>query len=1405
MDEQSSRWHEITQSAFTHERAALRQVRELLPDRHPYEAWSNFTFISQHGHIREVDLLVATPSGLHLVEIKSFKGRLENRHGTWVQHRPNNRHPRTFDNPLPLADQKAKELKALLVQAARQDRVSIPFVAPAVFLSEPGLDVRLDDSQRHGVYGTETGTVLGKIGSDLLTGPISRTPLSPDFFRALPRLLQRVGIHPTKRSITVGWWQIEPRPYDTGPTWQDHHAEREDMPGEYRRVRIYLYEREGDADKQRSIRAAAEREFRACQGIRHPGLLGPVDLVDHEAGPALLIEQPREALRLDHYMVQHHADLDLPTRLDMIRQLAEAVHYAHERRLVHRALSPRAVIVLPTAGDWTKPQLQVGEWQAAARGLSGSSTVHRLRPSTGAVAHVEAAAAPYLAPDFTDDPDGTVAIDVFGVGAIAYLVLTGRPPAGTRSELLDQLARHGGLHPRAVDDGIPDDLDAVIALATDPVVRDRFADVEQFLEELSAFQRLGEPSGDRADPWDAAPGERLADSDYVVQRVLGTGATARAFLVEHDNTDTVLKVSRSADAVERLAEEATALEDLRHEHVVVRRRSLFPLGSRQAIEIDYAGERSLAHILRDEGALLPDKLQLLGDQLLDALSYLERKGVLHSDIKPDNLGLRSHPKYGQGLVLFDFSLAGAPINDVTAGTRGYIDPFLGSDRRPVYDLHAERYAAAVTLHEMASLELPSWGEDGTNPRFHTEPVTLATELFETGLREPLREFFGKALHRDADKRFTSAAQMREAWQRVFTALDETAPASVSSSGSDDPEELRREAAERATLDTALNAAGLTLRAVAVANRLGADTVGDLLDLRINEVRKARGLSRKTRTELLDRIAAWRTRLVTEPGAITTSELPSDVDGSRLPLDAIVAMLLPKARRRNDTQAAISRLLLGLPDEGGVLPATRWPTSVVVARGTNLTQGRISQVLSARRRAWSDLDVLDTVLGEVVDALVSFRRVAAAEELAEHLLAQHGCSGVEAHPVRMAYAYAVLRAAYEVDWQRDEPRLSLRRHHERVLLALQVGSADPVDTPSDESLLDLAERLADKAGELAAQDPLPTPTAVVRELAARAERTGEVFDEKRLVRLAAAGSGTVLANLRLELYPRDLPVVRALRLAQAGAGMPEGGLTADGVQQRLDNRFPGLDRLPTGRDLAELLTEAGFPVSWDGELYRPRTPETTGVTRVSSSTGSLSHHPIVSGTAASDVDARLVDAAQRGGVRIITVRRKRWAQARAAVEAALGVPVVDVTAAFVAALRDVAREHRIPDFDRVLRADAADSGSREQLNLHRVVELACGALEREWTRQPVLALDALTPLGRYPAGQALLDRLAKRARYGAEDGGLAGPDALVLLCPMGDETTVPRINDYVIRVNTPEEWIIARSPWPPAGILHSLVG
>ena len=48
----------------------LEQVRERLPDHDPYRAWSNFEFIAGDGSSNEVDLLVLTPKGFFLVEIK---------------------------------------------------------------------------------------------------------------------------------------------------------------------------------------------------------------------------------------------------------------------------------------------------------------------------------------------------------------------------------------------------------------------------------------------------------------------------------------------------------------------------------------------------------------------------------------------------------------------------------------------------------------------------------------------------------------------------------------------------------------------------------------------------------------------------------------------------------------------------------------------------------------------------------------------------------------------------------------------------------------------------------------------------------------------------------------------------------------------------------------------------------------------------------------------------------------------------------------------------------------------------------------------------------------------------------------------------------------------------------------
>ena len=78
-----SNWITVTESKFPWEKEALEYIRQHFPAYEPYRAWSNFEFIATDGSINEVDLLVFTPQGVFLVEIKSRQGRLSGDTGTW--------------------------------------------------------------------------------------------------------------------------------------------------------------------------------------------------------------------------------------------------------------------------------------------------------------------------------------------------------------------------------------------------------------------------------------------------------------------------------------------------------------------------------------------------------------------------------------------------------------------------------------------------------------------------------------------------------------------------------------------------------------------------------------------------------------------------------------------------------------------------------------------------------------------------------------------------------------------------------------------------------------------------------------------------------------------------------------------------------------------------------------------------------------------------------------------------------------------------------------------------------------------------------------------------------------------------------------------------------------------------
>lgn len=1393
------RWNEITPSPHAHEREALLFVRELLPDHEPYRAWSNFEFRALDGSVNEVDLLVLSKKGAFLIEIKSWPGEIRGDWGGWVWTRDGR--SSSVDNPHPLLERKCKRLKALLTPHFQKTKARVPFFEGLVFLSADGVSVKLDPVARKGVFTrSDLRRVLVEISPDEYN---EHRLLDKPQAKAVAQAMAKAGVRTKARRI--GDFKLERMLVDgTGyQDWEASHTSLTDDPK--RRVRLYGFELSAGEEQRAALRRAAQREYRALEGIEHSGILRARHFTESEIGPALVFDHDPTAQRLDQYVQDRQDRLTDDHRLSFLRQIGEAIRYAHDRGLVHRALSPQSVLVQKP--DSLQPRLVVYNWQTGARAATSSTDG---APGVSATAHVDRwidrAAECYLAPELrTGQGESREQLDVFSLGALAWFLFTGKPPASDATELVRKLHQTQGLRIDAEIDGTPSELVDLVAFATHPDRVTRIGTAAEFLDWLEPVEEAFTRPDTAAvkNPSDARPGEYL-EGGYRVEKRLGKGSSAVAYTVKKDDAEYVLKVALDPEQNDRLRGEGEVLQKLRHSAIVVC-KDIVDIGDRVALLLDRAGGSTLSDRLRQEGCLQAELLERLGIDLLDAVRYLESEGINHRDIKPDNLGIVKRGRNDElHLVLFDFSLARAPADAIHAGTRPYLDPFLELRRTKRFDLHAERFAAAMTLHQMTNGTLPKWGDGESSPAALTCEVTIDEERLPTDFRAPLAAFFRRALARETSGRFANAEEMLHAWRGVFHGAGE-APAAKESkrrgavATADKPvdnevdEAARGQALADATLHTPVAALGLSGRASGALDRLGVVTVEQLLLLPAGDLYHMSGVGRKTRDELLQSVRDLKRRF---PDVFDKSSKPDSA--RRLVVEQVAATLLPKAAAGKGAAGrdASLRYLLGLDSLSGAA-CPQWPSQTEVAAALRTRPAAVNLALGNSRKAWGKQPLVTEVRDDVAEALKAHGGVMTPPELGEAMLATRGTL-IPDHRAAAPYAIAVARAAVEAEGNLQEPRFLVRRTEGRVFIACDRDGFDGA------RLIDVAMRLGALADQIAAEDPLPSPGEVARRIADvpwpdETRRPAPL----RLARLATAASKQACLSGRLEVYPRGLAVERALRLAH-GALLGPKELTAADIETRLRARYPECGALPDLDDLKRILNDAGYPhrfredaADGNGAFCLPlhTTVVSTAPTRSSRWTTDLDNPAQMSEEAAEATafEKRLQRATREGAFLVLGVDVDKAEKASAELrDPRFAVDVMSVEALLLDAMRAKAAELEV-DWSVALFADREDAPREDARNLRELVSMAIPAVEERLRcaeRTVVLTEPGL--LARYDQLD-LLERLRDRVgmRPKAGDPGLFG---LWVVVPCDGQTEAPRLDGRAVPVITRAQWARVPRAW-----------
>ncbi len=1128
------------------EEAAFGLLRERLPGWEPFRAWANFKFWSLDGAFFDVHLLVFSPAGVFLVECATQRGRLDIGSDLWL-HTKQNGEVESLNSPLTIAAHKAKELRTLLEQMAPGPSFHAPRIQPVVFLTERDVEVEIDGDAKGGLFFHPDRDEEGRPSIlDALVegeGPGVSTlskPLDAKVLERFEGLVDEADFVRTTKYRRLGDFELGEL-LDTTEYYQDYVAEHVST-GERRRARVFRVPRGASDETLARIQEAARRDHDLLAELDHESILTVLGHIGDETRPTVFFEHPDNAVRLDHYLAREKR-VGPTTRYAILEAVTEAVRFAHEHRVIHRALNPCSVLIVP-GQDRDEPGVRLLNWHTGRRDEYETGTQH-------ITDYLHEHSKLFLAPELSSSPHVDETADVFGLGALAFFLFTNRPPAPDLQSYVRTLMDRGGLRPGAVTDNVAPALDEIVYDATRVSPDDRIGSAGAFLDRVEkARDQITAADVPPQDPLDARAGDPVGP--YTIKRRIGSGSTATALLAEDpEGHEVVLKVANDERHASRLDAEARALSNLNKQdqldnELVVDLYDRTTLGGRRTLVLEYAGD-TLFDELRERSALSLDDQRRFGEDLCRILVVLEEAGVFHRDIKPSNLGIGRPGNRGpKRLMLFDFSINDVGVDALDVGTRAYRDPFLAGRR--VWDVYADRYSAGLVLYEMVTRRLPEWGDGRTNPAFSADvELHLDVERFPAAVRDGLEEFFRRALAREHSDRFDTAEEMLKSWRGIYSGTV------TSDHGTE-----TKLALEKATPSDELHKLGLSEAARDALDALGVSTAKGLIKTPTNDIHFLTGTGREVREELLE----LRGQLVELfPGLAQGAqhvETSSADDYRRSPVDEVVRLIRRKPADLDIKMSFAELIDAILPDNPA--RAFAWMRPEDLARGLEMGEEDFESIFLHLRSAWLRKRVLDPLRDDVVRIIDEAGGAMEAGELARAVLGERGAHEQQ-DDARLTAAAAASRAAVEAELAADGPRVQLLR------LGSNAGSKlTRTFVTTRPELRDVLPDLGEKAGELAALDTLASSARALRELAAIMEEAGiQPLPRHRLLALAAAASEHAAVSRQDEIYPANMDPVRALRLT-SNLLLRRAPLSDDDVARAVRDRYPEVGEIPSHPEL-----------------------------------------------------------------------------------------------------------------------------------------------------------------------------------------------------------------------------------------------